>query len=94
MKYQRRSKVKERRQTMTTDKYKYIIRRVVMLFLWSIAGNAFPLHAAIRISGIVTDSQTGEPMPYVSVYLQNTTDGCQTDKEGHFSFISAEDEGM
>ena len=65
-----------------------------MLFLWSIAGNAFPLHAAIRISGIVTDSQTGEPMPYVSVYLQNTTDGCQTDKEGHFSFISAEDEGM
>ena len=44
-----------------------------------------------RIYGSVTDSATHEMMPYVSVYLQNTTDGCQTDIDGHFSFLTEQE---
>ncbi len=57
------------------------------------AGHFSYAHAADRIFGVVTDSQTGEPMPYVSVYLQNTTDGCQTDKKGNFAFVTPQGNG-
>lgn len=50
--------------------------------------------AMTRIYGQVTDSATQETLPYVSVYLQNTTEGCQTDKEGNFSFLSSEASGI
>ena len=49
------------------------------------------MYAETRIHGTVTDSETGEALPYVSVYLRNTTSGCQTDKAGHFSFITQEE---
>ncbi len=36
------------------------------------------------ITGKVTDSDTGEGMPFVNVYFQNTTIGTTTDFEGYF----------
>lgn len=36
------------------------------------------------ISGIVFDSQTGEPMPFATVYLNGTTQGTITNKDGLF----------
>ena len=48
------------------------------------------MHAITRIYGSVSDSITREKLPYVSVYLKNTTDGCQTDNNGHFSFLAPE----
>lgn len=63
----------------------------IALFLFFI-GYSTDVHATItRIYGSVTDSVTRETMPYVSVYLRNTTDGCQTDKDGNFSFLTSED---
>ena len=64
------------------------IFRFIALFLF-IIGYSPIAHAVTRIYGSVTDSITQETMPYVSVYLQNTTDGCQTDKDGKFSFLSS-----
>ena len=64
-----------------------------VLILFCIGGKA-SLCAMTRIYGSVTDSTTLEAMPYVSVYLQNTTDGCQTDQDGHFSFLSSETRGV
>ena len=52
------------------------------------------MYAITRIYGSVSDSITREAMPYVSVYLQNTTDGCQTDKAGNFSFLSSEENAI
>ena len=68
--------------------------RAWFLLLLCIVGSNIPLHAITRIYGSVTDSITREKLPYLSVYLQNTTVGCQTDKDGHFSFLSDEERGV
>lgn len=38
-----------------------------------------------RVRGKVVDEATGEPIPFVSVYFDNTTIGISTDLEGNFS---------
>ena len=62
---------------------------IILLYI----GASVPLQAATRIYGRVTDANTREALPYVSVYMQNTMDGCQTDKEGNFSFITSSPKG-
>ena len=42
--------------------------------------------AQIKIRGIVTDSITGDPLPFVSVFLKGSTTGTMTDNSGKFSF--------
>lgn len=39
-----------------------------------------------QVSGVVTDSITGEALPYASVILKGTTTGGSTDSDGRFSF--------
>ncbi len=36
------------------------------------------------VSGVVFDSQTGESLPYATVYVNGTTNGTITDRDGHF----------
>ena len=80
---------------MTTSKERNLqVKRTSLILLTLLLLGATPLHAITRIHGIVTDSITREPLPYVSTYLLNTTDGCQTDKNGHFSFLSPETEAI
>ena len=38
-----------------------------------------------RVRGKVFDAETGEPIPFASVYFDGTTIGVSTDLEGHFS---------
>lgn len=47
----------------------------------------------ITVSGNVTDSANGEPVPFASVQLKNTTTGVSTDAEGHFT-ISVPHDGV
>ena len=47
----------------------------------------------ISVSGNVTDSSTGEPVPYASVHLEGTMLGVSTDNEGHYS-ISVPHDGI
>lgn len=70
----------------------HILILFILLTTFFVGGRS-SLCAMTRIYGSVTDSATNEAMPYVSVYLQNTTDGCQTDKDGNFSFITSEVHG-
>lgn len=37
------------------------------------------------ITGTITDSQTNEPLPFVNVFISNTTKGTQTDLKGTFT---------
>ncbi|MGV8096294.1 MAG: carboxypeptidase-like regulatory domain-containing protein [Mangrovibacterium sp.] len=46
-------------------------------------GRVFAQQSAI--SGTVTDAQTGEPIPYVSIVFQGTTIGTVTDSTGNYS---------
>jgi hypothetical protein len=66
---------------------KWIVRSVLFLqffFLYSFLGTAQTL-----INGTVKDA-SGESVPYVSVYIENTIDGSTTDENGNFSFTSYE----
>lgn len=47
----------------------------------------------ISVSGNVTDSNTGEPVPYASVHLEGTMIGVSTDNEGHYT-ISVPHDGL
>ena len=38
-----------------------------------------------RVRGIVRDADTGEPLPFVSIYFDGTTIGISTDLEGRYS---------
>ncbi|MDR1054273.1 MAG: SusC/RagA family TonB-linked outer membrane protein [Prevotellaceae bacterium] len=43
------------------------------------------LHAQTRVTGKVTDSGTGDPLPFVTVFVKGTTLGAETDEKGSFS---------
>ncbi len=61
--------------------------KVIKLFLWMVLFiGLLPISAQHRIQGVVTDSVTGEPIPFASVYVKETGNGVQTDADGYFSF--------
>lgn len=41
----------------------------------------------IRIYGKITDASTKEALPYTSVRIRNTSNGCSSDNNGNFSFF-------
>ena len=47
----------------------------------------------ISVSGNVTDSSSGEPIPYASIHLEGTSLGVSSDNEGHYS-ISVPHDGL
>ena len=53
---------------------------VGLLCLFSLEGQN-----EIRIKGLVTDTVSGEPLPYVSIIVKGTTTGAATDLDGRFS---------
>lgn len=71
------------------DWFFYLQILLSFLIIYSI-GNITPLQAATRIYGSVIDAATHEALPYISVYINNSHDGCQTDKSGNFSFYTSE----
>src|SRR5215218_5927313 len=47
-------------------------------------GNHFTQTTSIRLSGIVTDSLTGQPLAGSSIYLAETRLGAIADNKGHY----------
>ena len=43
-----------------------------------------------KVKGRVTDADTGEPIPFVAVYLEGTTSGVSTDLDGYYAFETRE----
>lgn len=68
-----------------------IVKSALALFL--LLAVCFPLNAQYVVQGVVTDSLTREPMPYVSVRLKNTTEGTTTGSDGRFYFKTYRNEG-
>ena len=61
-----------------------IVKGVLAIFL--IMFVSISLSAQYIVQGIVTDSLTKEPLPYVSVRLKGTTEGTTTGSDGRFYF--------
>ena len=60
----------------------------MLLSLFHTAASAFStVHAqnVTSVSGMVKDSISGEPLPFVSVYFEGTTIGMLTDENGRFT---------
>ena len=57
----------------------------MMKYLWILLF-IFPLNvfSQYRLSGILTDTETKEPVPYATVYINGTTKGVISDKAGSF----------
>lgn len=58
--------------------YKYLLVPVLLLF--ALAGQA-----QTRISGQVRDAATGEALPFVSIYVKNSSIGTSTDENGMYN---------
>ncbi len=61
-------------------------RSFLLIFLLCLPALLF---AQTSVSGVVTDAQTGEPMPYVSVIFPGTQIGTMTDDQGNFHIESS-----
>ncbi|GGG96339.1 membrane protein [Polaribacter pacificus] len=48
--------------------------------------------AQLKLSGVVVD-QNNQPLPFVNVYIENTTEGDVTNENGLFSFITTKKRG-
>lgn len=59
------------------------MRFSLIFILFFLANAAF---AQVKVTGRVIDEKTNQPIPAVSVYLNNTTFGGKTDASGNFSF--------
>ena len=67
---------------------KIAIRYFMLLSLFHTATSALStVHAqnVTSVSGMVKDSISGEPLPFVSVYFEGTTIGMLTDENGRFT---------
>jgi hypothetical protein len=63
------------------------LRLVILLSCW--LGAVFAAQAQGRITGVVQDSVTHEPLAFASVFLANTTLGATTTEQGTFTFERA-----
>ncbi|WP_209402739.1 TonB-dependent receptor [Pseudozobellia sp. WGM2] len=63
---------------------------LLLLFLTSLT--TVVAQADLSVNGVVTDAETGEPLPGVSIVIKNTTRGTTTDFDGNYA-INAENNG-
>ena len=59
-----------------------MIKRILLLFLFVQLGQI--LGAQIRVDGKVFDSETGSPLPFVSIKIEEIQKGTRTDENGEF----------
>ncbi len=62
-------------------RFRYFLLLVVVLMAGTLRAQN------VTLKGTVTDSITGEPLPYASLLLQGTGLGCVTDGNGQFSLV-------
>jgi hypothetical protein len=70
-------------KSFRSNTYTYLILFFIALF--ACQDSFSQISDKTIVKGGVTDAKTGEPVPYVSVYIKGTTIGTLTDKEGKYS---------
>lgn len=66
------------------------MRKINIIFFLIFVFVCFNIFAGTsgKIAGVVTDSETGEPLPGVNVYLEGTSIGAATDIDGFYSMLN------
>ena len=52
--------------------------------------NVVLIHAQSSISGVITDSESGVPLPSVNVIIQGTSIGVSTDFDGNYQISASQ----
>lgn len=61
------------------------MQKLRVIFFSLLCGISFFSHAQFVVTGTILDSSSREPLPFASVFCQNTTLGTYTNKLGEFS---------
>jgi len=61
-----------------------MLKKVFIFFLFVFIG--LPVFAQYAISGKITDSQTGEPLPGANIIIENTLLATTSGTDGYYSF--------
>ncbi|RFZ90756.1 carboxypeptidase-like regulatory domain-containing protein [Mucilaginibacter conchicola] len=62
-----------------------------VLFTVLVLLSSFTVFAQTKVSGVVTDAKTKQPMPYVTVTFAGTTIGAGTNAEGRYTILTTQD---
>ena len=65
-----------------------ITRILITLFLLIVWATGISAQDLIAVKGKVLDEETGKPLPYASVFLNNSTFGAVADENGDFEFYT------
>jgi TonB-linked SusC/RagA family outer membrane protein len=60
------------------------MKKKILFLLFAVATGLGALHAQVRITGVVTDATTKEPLPFVSVVVKGSTASALTDDNGAY----------
>lgn len=64
-------------------------KRLISLIAAIFIASGFSISRSATYSGVVTDSITGEPLPFIAIQIANTLYGDETDIDGNFSINAA-----
>ena len=56
-----------------------------IIFFCAMLLTAFSASAQIKVTGVITDAKNGEPIPFASVVVKNTTTGTAADADGNYA---------
>ena len=68
--------------------------RKIKLFLTALAVMITSVAFAqnLKVTGVVTDSNNGEPVPFAAVHVKGTMNGVSTDADGNYSITTPQDD--
>lgn len=67
----------------------YILLFLVTTFIQPTLETAQAQETKYRIHGHISDSTTKESLPYISIRIRKSSNGCSSDNNGNFSFMAA-----
>ena len=69
------------------------MKRIKLFFtvLSALMGSALALAQDLTVTGVVTDSSTGEPVPFATIQVKGTLNGGSTDAAGNYSILVEDD---
>lgn len=61
------------------------MKKIILFFVAAVMSIGMAFAQSLTVSGTVTDSSNGEPIPFASVWVQGTKTGVSSDANGHYS---------
>lgn len=68
---------------------KFLLKYCSMFVLFvALSGLAYSMGTTGKIAGRVTDAATGQPLPFITIIVEGTTHGAQSDMDGYYTVLN------